>query len=91
MVGQALSILAQMFSDLFGLFDEVFTKLDAWGLLLGAFLVYTIYRLLLAPVLGGLISSGASDVVRYIREDAKAVKNVQVGPDFSKAKKKGGK
>lgn len=77
MVGEALGILAQMFSDLLGLYDEVFTGLDAWGLLLGAFLVFTIYRLLLVPVVGGLIRGGASDVVRYVRDDAKTVKNAQ--------------
>lgn len=77
MVGEALGILAQMFSDLLGLYDEVFTELDAWGLLLGAFLVFTIYRLLLVPVVGGLIRGGASDVVRYVRDDAKTVKNAQ--------------
>lgn len=64
MVGEILGVLAQMFSDLFGLFDEVFTKLDAWGLLLGAFLVFTIYRLLLVPVVGGIVRAGQSDVVR---------------------------
>lgn len=64
MVSEILGILAQMFGDLFGLFDEVFTKLDAWGLVLGAFLVFTIYRLLLAPVVGGIVRSGQSDVVR---------------------------
>lgn len=64
MVGEVLGILAQMFSDLFGLFDEVFTKLDAWGLLLGAFLVFTIYRLLLVPIVGGVVRAGQSDIVR---------------------------
>ena len=42
MVGEALGLLTEMFSGLLALFDEVFTKLDAWGLLLGAFLVFTI-------------------------------------------------
>lgn len=70
MVTEILSILAQMFGELLGLFDEVFTKLDAWGLLLGAFLVYTIYRLLLVPVVGGLIRSGQSDIVKKVRTDS---------------------
>ena len=90
MVGEALGILTQMFSGLLGLFDEVFTKLDAWGLLLGAFLVYTIYRLLLVPIFGGFVSAGASDVVRYVREDAKAVKNAQGVSGLEKARKKNG-
>lgn len=90
MVGEILAILAQMFSDLFGLYDEVFTKLDAWGLLLGAFLVFTIYRLLLVPVVGGLIRGGASDVVRYVRDDAKTVKNAQGVSGLEKAGKKNG-
>lgn len=90
MVGEVLGILAQMFSDLLGLFDEVFTKLDAWGLLLGAFLVYTIYRLLLVPVVGGVISGGTSDVVRNIRENEKAKRNVQVVSGLEGAKKKNG-
>ena len=70
MVGEILGILAQMFSDLFSMFDEVFTKLDAWGLLLGAFLVFTIYRLLLVPIVGGLIRSGQSDIVKKVRTDS---------------------
>lgn len=70
MVGEVLGILAQMFSELLGLFDEVFTKLDAWGLLLGAFLVFTIYRLLLVPIVGGLIRSGQSDIVKKVRTDS---------------------
>lgn len=90
MVGEALGILAQMFSDLLGLYDEVFTELDAWGLLLGAFLVFTIYRLLLVPVVGGLIRGGASDVVRYVRDDANSVKNVQAVSGLKGAKKKNG-
>lgn len=90
MVGEILGILAQMFSNLFSLFDEVFTKLDAWGLLLGAFLVFTIYRLLLVPVVGGLIRGGASDVVRYVRDDAKIVKNAQGVSGLEKARKKNG-
>lgn len=90
MVGEVLGILAQMFSDLFGLFDEVFTKLDAWGLLLGAFLVFTIYRLLLVPIVGGVISGGTSDVVRNIRENEKAKRNVQVVSGLEGAKKKNG-
>lgn len=90
MVGEILAILAQMFSDLFGLYDEVFTKLDAWGLLFGAFLVFTIYRLLLVPVVGGLIRGGASDVVRYVRDDAKIGKNAQGVSGLEKAGKKNG-
>lgn len=90
MVGEILGLLAQMFSDLFSLFDEVFTKLDAWGLLLGAFLVFTIYRLLLVPVVGGLIRGGSSDVVRYVRDDAKIVKNAQGVSGLEKARKKNG-
>lgn len=90
MVSEALGILAQMFSDLLGLYDEVFTKLDAWGLLLGAFLVFTIFRLLLIPILGGVISGGTSDVVRYIREDTKSVKNAQGVSGLEGVKKKNG-
>lgn len=90
MVGEVLGILAQMFTSLLGLFDEVFTKLDAWGLLLGAFLVFTIYRLLLVPVVGGVISGGTSDVVRGIRENEKAKRNVQVVSGLEGAKKKNG-
>lgn len=70
MVGEVLGILAQMFSELLGLFNEVFAKLDAWGLLLGAFLVFTIYRLLLVPIVGGLIRSGQSDIVKKVRTDS---------------------
>ena len=52
--------------------------------------MYTIFRLLLVPIFGGFVSSGASDVVRYVREDAKAVKNAQGVSGLEKARKKNG-
>lgn len=70
MVTEVLGLLVQMFSDLLGLFDEVFTELGAWSYVLGAFLVFTIYRLLLVPIVGGLVRSGQSDIVKKIKTDS---------------------
>ena len=78
MTNNVLGILSQMFASLLGLFNEVFTKLDAWGIVLGAFFVFTIYRLLLVPVLGGVVRAGQSDIVRRIHANERGKRNVQV-------------
>lgn len=58
-----------MFSQVFLLFERVYTEFGAWSLLVGAFVVFTIYRLILAPIVGGGLRSGSSDTVKKIRND----------------------
>lgn len=59
------NMLIGMFSRLFEYLDILFTKLGAWSFVLGFFLIFTIYRLVLAPVLG----AGRSDMVKKIRKN----------------------
>lgn len=67
MLEEVLEMLANMFLSLFALVDKIYTKFNAWSLILGAFIVYTLYRVLLRPVLGSAVSSGASDTVQKMK------------------------
>lgn len=72
MVGEVTLILVDMFSQLFNLQEIVFDSLGAWGLWIGAFLVFTIARFLIVPIVGGVIRGGQSDVVKKIRQSGKS-------------------
>lgn len=77
MVGEVLNMLTGMFAQLLELTDRIFTELDGWSVVIGAFTIFTIYRLLIVPIGGSAISSGASDVVRRAKEDAHVTNNPQ--------------
>lgn len=64
---EAFNLLINMFTRLFDYLDVLFSKLSAWSYVLGFFLIYTIYRLILAPVLGGVVRAGQSDMVKKVR------------------------
>lgn len=64
---EAFNLLINMFTRLFDYLDVLFSKLGAWSYVLGFFLIYTIYRLILAPVLGGVVRAGQSDMVKKVR------------------------
>lgn len=66
---KVLALLAYMFKEIFLLVDKIFTAFDAWSMVIGAFTIYAIYRLLLIPVLGGRLGSGASDNARKDEEE----------------------
>lgn len=53
--------LTNMFLSIFDWFEKIYAHYGVWSILLGAFLIYTIYRLLLKPIVGG---SGSSDTAR---------------------------
>lgn len=74
-MAEAFNLLINMFSVLFDYVDTLFESFGAWSYLLGFFLIYTIYRLILAPVLG----SGRSDMVKKIRnrEQAQGVSGLE--------------
>ena len=61
---EVLVVLAEMFKKIFALVDKIYTSFNAWSLVVGAFTIYVIYRLLLVPVLGGALKSGSSDMAR---------------------------
>lgn len=88
MLENVLSVLAWMFTQIFALFDKVFSSFGASGLVLGAFIIWTIYRMLLAPVLGGLISAGTSDIVKKVREDGRGGQAVTGLENAKKGKRK---
>ena len=62
-------MLTNMLGSIFGLFDSVFSKLDAWGVVLGALVTFTAVRFLIMPIIGGRLKSGSSDVVKKDRSD----------------------
>lgn len=61
MLMECLTMLLGMFSSLFDILDDLFTSLGVWGLIFSLLSMYTAYRFLLKPILGG---SGSSDSVR---------------------------
>lgn len=89
MVGEVTIMLGNMFAQLLALFERIFTELDGWAIWLGAFLIFTISRMLIVPILGGVISAGQSDMVQKIRNNSKENK-VQVVSGLEGAKKKNG-
>lgn len=74
MVGEVTIMLGNMFVQLLALFERIFTELDGWAIWLGAFLIFTISRMLIVPILGGVISTGQSDIVKEIRKGANSDK-----------------
>ena len=68
-VTDVLEMLALMFREIFVLVDKIFTAFDAWSMVIGAFTIYAIYRLLLIPVLGGSLKAGSSDNARKKGDD----------------------
>lgn len=69
MVAQVMNICMQGVSACFGWMGILFESLGAWSFILGAITLYTIFRLLLAPVIGAAISSGASDTVKNFKKE----------------------
>lgn len=67
MLAQVMEMLANMISQVFSIFDMVFSAFDVWDLLLGALIIWTIYRLLLVPILGCALKGGSSDTVKKSR------------------------
>lgn len=70
-MGDVVSFLSMALNAVFSFADDVFTKLGAYGLILGAFFIWTVYRLLLQPIIGGIISVGTSDVVQKTTKTGK--------------------
>lgn len=59
-----LPSFAEIMENVFLWFDKVFTYFGAWTFVFGAFLIYTIYRMILAPIVGGFTSAGRSDLAK---------------------------
>lgn len=68
MVGQCFQLCIQGISAVFGFFGMCMNLLGAWFYIFGAFLIFTIYRLLLKPLIGAAVNAGASDTVKSMKK-----------------------
>lgn len=62
MVGQCLQLCVTGISAVFDFMALIFDYLGAWTYIIGAFMIYTVYRVLLVPVIG----AGQSDMARKV-------------------------
>lgn len=84
MVAQTMQICLQGISAVFGFMSIIFETLGAWSWILGAIIVYTIFRMLIVPIIGGVIRSGQSDTVKAIRQNSKGGAEPLTGTERSK-------
>lgn len=59
-VSNAMSLLVTCIENVFEWTRLIFVRFDAWGWILGGLGVFTVYRFLLKPFLGGSVSLGDS-------------------------------
>lgn len=59
-VSNAMSLLVTCIENVFEWARLIFVRFDAWGWILGGLGVFTVYRFLLKPFLGGSVSLGDS-------------------------------
>lgn len=57
-----ISVVTNMFTQIFSLFERLFTSFGITSYLLGGFFIWTAYRFLLKPIIGGGV--GSSDKAR---------------------------
>lgn len=87
MVGQCMNICLSGIGAVFGFLEQIFDSLDGWSYVIGAFMIYTVFRVLLVPVIGGAISSGTSDMAMKLKQNYKDGKNPQAVTGLEKSKK----
>ena len=63
MVSQVLPIVGNLITSCVDLVFSIFNRLGAFSLVFGAFIVWTIHRFLLRPIIGGV----GSDIVKGIK------------------------
>lgn len=71
MVNDVFPTIIQLFNNVLVLFERVFSSLGAWAIFISGFVVFTLYRLLLRPIMGAAVSIGASDTVKKVRMENK--------------------
>lgn len=59
-VSEAMGLITKCTDSVFEWMRLIFLKYEAWGWVIGALGVFTVYRFLLKPFLGGSISLGDS-------------------------------
>lgn len=64
MLNDALSVVSKAFNGAWAVFERVFTRLDATGVVIAIFAVSIILSLIIAPIRGGSLTTGASDGIR---------------------------
>lgn len=74
MIYQIVDLLVSAFTSVSNWFGLVFDRTGTTGLYLGAIVIVLCVRLLLAPLLGAAISSGASDKVKHFKKQDKGDK-----------------
>lgn len=57
MISEIIPTLSNMFSSLLAYCFSIYEEVGAISLVFGAFMIYTIYRFILQPILGGGVSS----------------------------------
>lgn len=70
MLNDVWTIVAGMFGEIINLFTRLFSSFGITDYLLGAFFIWTSYRFLLKPILGG--QTGSSDKVKKGRSSDSA-------------------
>lgn len=65
MISSVLPVIANMITSVLDLFFDIINQLGSFSLIFGAFIIFTIYRFLLRPIIGG--SAGKSDSVKKVR------------------------
>lgn len=68
---EAVQFVSYLLDRSVNIMERIFTELNGWGIVFSAFFTFVLYRFLLRPIMGGLVSASASDKVRKIRKDNK--------------------
>lgn len=74
MVAQTMNLCLQGIVAVFGFMEYIFAQLGTGYWILGAFMIFSIYRLLIRPVIGSAVSSGASDTVKKMKKERESEK-----------------
>lgn len=71
MVSQVLPVIGNLITSCVDLVFSIFNRLGAFSLVFGAFIVWTIHRFLLRPIIGGV----GSDIVKGIKKSSGSSKS----------------
>lgn len=75
MVSECFNLCIVGISAVFDFFGYCVTQLGAWAYILGAFIIFSIFRLLLKPLIGAAVHGGSSDTVRRAKNFSVTSKN----------------
>lgn len=69
---ESISTVSMAISEVFELVGTCFDSFDCWSLIFGMIITMLIYRLVLAPVVGGFFRAGQSDMARSVYKSARS-------------------